>query len=83
MHEHGCEHPEVKYCGHCDLTYCVSCKHEWGRKVPNTGWQYPASPWIYQNPTWLGNPYTSGGPTVTTTTTSNDYIIRQAAHGKH
>jgi hypothetical protein len=32
-HNHGCEHRNLKYCGHCGVVYCKDCQREWG-----TGW---------------------------------------------
>lgn len=28
-HEH-CTHVSLKFCEHCDVTYCLDCKKEWG-----------------------------------------------------
>jgi len=38
MHEH-CKHVDaegvstIKYCEHCNKTYCTECKEEWGQVV--------------------------------------------------
>lgn len=67
MHEHcdcECKH-ELKWCEHCDVTYCRKCKREWGKVVYT-----PYYPW-WTNTT----PYPPYIITYTSSTTAGNYAV--------
>jgi len=62
MHEHnyqGCDH-NLRYCGHCDIVWCVKCRREWGRYWYSYTYPY-YSPWGY---TYGGSASLSVDPTA-------------------
>ena len=73
-HKYPYGHPQdgesaIRYCSHCDMTYCELCKKEWGKKetvyIPNP---YP----IY--PDWRHTPWEPYWTYGTAGSTANDKI---------